>query len=72
MLKVKLLGITRGLVNAVMIIFLTEAHFQEMQYEIFLRFSFHSYTVVIALLVCLLFNFSVRNSFSASTKLYNE
>lgn len=29
LLKVMLLGITRGLVNAVMIIFLTEAHFQE-------------------------------------------
>jgi len=58
-----LLGITRGLVNAVMIILLTEAHFQEMQCEIFLRFSSHSPTVFISLLVCFVFTLSVRNSF---------
>lgn len=57
-----LLGITRGLVTAVMMVFLTEAHFWEMWYEMFLG-SYLIPTLFISLLACFLFNFSVRNSF---------
>lgn len=58
-----LLALTRGLVNVVMIIFLTETQLSQIQYELFLRFMFHSHVTLFFFVVCFLFNFLVRNSF---------